>query len=151
MPTYPSRKPVPLAGIQFSKAEAAGSRRQKPGQDAGDLVAPQSSDRSISVYAYRRRKRSINGGIAGARAETYPGRVRKSTPEDTVRTRQAVPRIALTRAHAALALGMSIDSFERYVQPEIPAIRKGRLRLFRVSDLERWAATNASFVLDRGK
>jgi hypothetical protein len=50
-----------------------------------------------------------------------------------------VPRIALTREEAAAALGMSLDSFERHVQPDLRLIRRGRLRLVAVRELERWA------------
>ena len=56
--------------------------------------------------------------------------------------RRAVPRITLTRAEAATALGMSLDSFERHVQPEVKAIYRGKLRLYRISELERWAERN---------
>jgi hypothetical protein len=60
-----------------------------------------------------------------------------------------VPRVALTRAEAASALGISVDSFERYVQPEVRVIRRGRMRLIPVGDLERWADENAALTLDR--
>jgi hypothetical protein len=50
-----------------------------------------------------------------------------------------VPRIALTREQAAAALGMSLDSFERHVQPELRLIRRGKLRLVPIRELERWA------------
>lgn len=50
-----------------------------------------------------------------------------------------VPRVALTREEAAAALGMSLDSFERHVQPTIKLIRRGKLRLVAVRELERWA------------
>jgi hypothetical protein len=50
-----------------------------------------------------------------------------------------VPRVALTREEAAASLGMSIDSFERHVQPELRLIRRGRLRLVSPTELERWA------------
>ena len=59
-----------------------------------------------------------------------------------------VQRVALTRPEAAAALGMSVDSFERYVQPELRIIRRGRMRLIPVSELERWAAENAVFTLE---
>ena len=59
-----------------------------------------------------------------------------------------VPRIALTRAEAATALGMSVDSFERYVQPHIRLIRRGRMRLVSVRELERWLETNADRVFE---
>ena len=50
-----------------------------------------------------------------------------------------IPRVALTREEAAAALGISLDSFERHVQPELRLIRRGRLRLVPVHELERWA------------
>lgn len=55
-----------------------------------------------------------------------------------------VPRVALTRAEAAAALSMSLDSFERYVQADVRLLRCGRLRLVPVRELERWADENAS-------
>ncbi len=48
------------------------------------------------------------------------------------------PRLALTRSEAAAALGISVDSFERFVQDEVRHIRRGRLRLIPVAELERW-------------
>jgi hypothetical protein len=59
-----------------------------------------------------------------------------------------LPRIALTRGEAATALGMSIDSFERYVQPHVRLIRRGKLRLIPVAELEKWANENAERVLE---
>ena len=61
--------------------------------------------------------------------------------------RAAVLRIALRRDEAAQALGMSVDSFERYVQPHVRLIRAGNLRLVPVSELEKWADENAAHVL----
>jgi excisionase family DNA binding protein len=54
-----------------------------------------------------------------------------------------IPRLALTREEAAAALGMSLNSFERHVQPTIRLVRLGRMRLVPVSELERWLAENA--------
>jgi hypothetical protein len=62
-------------------------------------------------------------------------------------TLQAVPRIALTREQAASALAMSVDSFERHVQPTLRMIRKGRLRLVPVSELSRWANQAAEMTV----
>lgn len=59
-----------------------------------------------------------------------------------------VPRFALTRAEAADSLGMSVDSFERFVQGDVRLIRRGRLRLVPTSELERWVAQNASPTLE---
>ena len=39
-------------------------------------------------------------------------------------TPSGVSRLALTRAEAAEALGISVDSFDRYVQPEIRLVRR---------------------------
>jgi hypothetical protein len=56
---------------------------------------------------------------------------------------QAIPRIALTREEAAASLGMSLDSWERYVQPEIKMLWLGRMRLVPVVELERWCERQA--------
>jgi hypothetical protein len=55
-----------------------------------------------------------------------------------------IPRLALTREEAAAAVGMSLDSFERHVQPDLRLLRLGRLRLVPVRELERWAEEHAS-------
>ncbi len=59
----------------------------------------------------------------------------------------AIRPIALAKPDAAAALGMSTDSFEKYVQPHLRCIRRGRLRLFPVAELERWAEANAERLL----
>jgi hypothetical protein len=48
------------------------------------------------------------------------------------------------REEAAAALGMSLNSFERHVQPTIRLVRLGRIRLVPVRELERWLGENAS-------
>jgi excisionase family DNA binding protein len=58
-----------------------------------------------------------------------------------------IPRLALTREEAAAALGMSVDSFERHVQPTIRLVRLGRMRLVPVHELERWLEENAERAL----
>ena len=58
-----------------------------------------------------------------------------------------VARVALTREEAAAALGMSLDSFERYVQPELQLVRRGNLRLVPVRALEQWASDKAERLL----
>jgi hypothetical protein len=60
-----------------------------------------------------------------------------------------VPRVALSRQEAAASLGMSLDSFERHVQPELKLIRRGKLRLVPLVELERWAIENAEGLLRR--
>jgi hypothetical protein len=63
------------------------------------------------------------------------------------RSRDAVPRVALTKPEAAAALGISVDSFERHVQAELRVIRRGRMRLIPLRELERWATDNAAVTL----
>ena len=88
--------------------------------------------------------RRTRGGAAAA------GRVRGSGGRESSAIREIarVPRVALTRAEAASSLGISVDSFERYVQPEVRVIRRGRMRLIPLGDLERWADENAVLTLD---
>jgi excisionase family DNA binding protein len=71
--------------------------------------------------------------------------VTRNTHGDFVGT---VPRLALTRAQAAEALGMSVNSFERHVQPHLRVVRVGRLRLFPVRELERFLELNAARPLE---
>jgi hypothetical protein len=59
----------------------------------------------------------------------------------------SVPRIALTPAEAAAAIGVGPDFFDANVAPELRLIRRGRKRLIPVSELERWTAENAEQVL----
>jgi hypothetical protein len=54
--------------------------------------------------------------------------------------------IVLAKPEAAAALAMSIDSFERYVMADVRCVRRGRLRLFPVAELERWANDNAERI-----
>ena len=57
--------------------------------------------------------------------------------------------LAYMKKQACEALGdMSHDSFEKYVLPEVRVIRRGRLRLIPVSELENWVARNASRTLE---
>lgn len=59
-----------------------------------------------------------------------------------------VPAVALNRPEAAASLGMSVDSFDRYVAAEVRVIRCGSMRLYPLADLQRWADENAERVLD---
>jgi hypothetical protein len=51
-----------------------------------------------------------------------------------------VERLLLTRREAAAALGVSLRHFQRHVQPFVPCVYSGQLRLYRPADLQRWAA-----------
>jgi len=50
-----------------------------------------------------------------------------------------VPRVTLTRAEAAAALGVSLRHFERHIAPELRTIRTGSARLIPVAELIAWA------------
>jgi len=58
-----------------------------------------------------------------------------------------IPRLALTREEAAAALGMSVDSFERHVQPTIRLVRLGTMRLVPVREIDRWLDEHARRAL----
>lgn len=55
----------------------------------------------------------------------------------------SIPRIALTPAEAAAAIGVGPDFFNANVAPQLRLIRRGRKRLIPVRELERWVAENA--------
>jgi hypothetical protein len=59
----------------------------------------------------------------------------------------SIPRIALTPAEAAAAIGVGPDFFDANVAPDLRLIRRGRKRLVPVAELERWAAENAEWIL----
>ena len=63
----------------------------------------------------------------------------------------AIPRVALSREEAAASLGMSVDSFERHVQPSIRMVRRGRLLRVPVTELTRWADVQAEATLPEGR
>jgi hypothetical protein len=59
-----------------------------------------------------------------------------------------VPRVLLKRREAAAALGMSLASFERYVQPHLRLVRHcGSYVYVPVSELDRWAKAVAEPTL----
>ncbi len=60
---------------------------------------------------------------------------------------RAVSRLTLTPQEAADALGVSRDFFDEHVKPELRVIRRGRLVLVPVRELERWVDENAAQVL----
>ena len=61
----------------------------------------------------------------------------------SVGARRRPVTLALSKPDAAAALGISINSFERHVQPHLPVVRLGKLRLFPVEELERWLRENS--------
>lgn len=58
------------------------------------------------------------------------------------------PRLAYTKPEAAVALGVSVDTLERHVMAELRVVRRGRLVLIPVPELERWLQRNAARTLE---
>jgi excisionase family DNA binding protein len=52
-------------------------------------------------------------------------------------------RLALSKAEAAEALGVSVDFLEDHVLAELRVVRVGRRRLIPVAQLERWLTEHA--------
>jgi excisionase family DNA binding protein len=57
------------------------------------------------------------------------------------------PRLALKVEEAAAALGVSRDFFDEHVRDELRLIRRGRLVLVPVRELERWIAREAALAV----
>jgi excisionase family DNA binding protein len=62
-------------------------------------------------------------------------------------TRSKLPRLALSKAEAAEALGVSIDFLEEHVMHELRIVRRGRRRLIPTVELVRWLESNAHRTL----
>jgi hypothetical protein len=57
-------------------------------------------------------------------------------------------RLALRVEEAATALGVSHDFFAEHIAPELRIVRRGRVKLVAVNELERWLDKNAAYALD---
>ena len=55
----------------------------------------------------------------------------------------SIPRLAFTPAEAAAAIGVGVDFFAAWVQPQLRTVRRGRKVLIPAAELERWLAENA--------
>jgi hypothetical protein len=69
-------------------------------------------------------------------------------PKTPNRPVQPVPRYTLTRREAAAALGISLNHFERKVQPELKLVPSGQLVLIPVSEPERWVQRHARYLVE---
>jgi hypothetical protein len=69
-------------------------------------------------------------------------------PRIARRDAATVPRLALRVEEAAAALGMSRGSFDRYVLSDLRLVRRGRLVLVPVRELEAWVMREAELTLD---
>lgn len=70
-------------------------------------------------------------------------------PKQAQRPLEPVRRLTLTKKEAAASLGMSVDTFERRVQPHLKLIPLGQLLLVPVDELERWVRSRAHYLADQ--
>ena len=70
------------------------------------------------------------------------------TPRGPSRPLAPVPRYTLTRREAAASLGVSLNHFERKVQPELKVVISGQLVLIPVAELERWVRRHAHQLME---
>jgi excisionase family DNA binding protein len=70
-------------------------------------------------------------------------------PKTPARPVQPVPRYTLTRKEAAASLGISLNHFERRVQPELKVVLSGQLVLIPVTELERWVQRHARMLVEQ--
>lgn len=61
------------------------------------------------------------------------------------------PRFTLKVEEAAAALGVSRDFFDEHVRDELRLIRRGRLVLVPVRELERWVEREAALAVGEGR
>jgi hypothetical protein len=66
----------------------------------------------------------------------------------SVRARPDAPRLALRPEEAADAIGVSRGFLYQEVLPEVRVVRRGRVRLVSVRELDRWLERNAARVLE---
>jgi hypothetical protein len=69
-------------------------------------------------------------------------------PRTPARPVAPVPRFTLTRREAAASLGMSLNHFERRVQPDLKVVLCGQLVLVPVAELERWIQRRARQLVE---
>jgi hypothetical protein len=69
-------------------------------------------------------------------------------PRAKTRLVAPIPRYTLTRREAAASLGISINHFERKVQPELKVVISGQLILIPVAELERWVQRHAHHLTE---
>lgn len=69
-----------------------------------------------------------------------------SLPPGPARARQ-LPRLAITKAEAADALGVSVDFLEDHVMRELRVVRRGRRLLIPLDELARWLDKNSQRTL----
>jgi excisionase family DNA binding protein len=62
----------------------------------------------------------------------------------TVVRARALPRLSVSPGEAARMLGVSRDFFDEHLKPELRVVRRGKLILIPVAELERWFDKSAT-------
>jgi excisionase family DNA binding protein len=73
----------------------------------------------------------------------------RSSRDSGSQTGRPVPRLALNKAEAAEALGVSVDFLEEHVMHELRIVRRGRRRLIPIVELQQWLDRSAARTLGR--
>jgi hypothetical protein len=74
---------------------------------------------------------------------------RRSGAPRSARERFTGPRLALRPEEAAEAIGVSRSFFFADILPELRVVRRGRVRLIQVAELEQWLERNADRLFER--
>jgi len=64
------------------------------------------------------------------------------------RLQSPIPRLSLRVEEAAAALGVSDDFYRDHVAADLRVVRRGRLRLVAITELQRWLDENAERLFD---
>jgi hypothetical protein len=58
------------------------------------------------------------------------------------------PHLALRLGAAAGALGVSHDHFRKHIAPELRIVRRGRVQIVPITELQRWMNEHASYLIE---
>jgi hypothetical protein len=83
----------------------------------------------------------VNSATGAARPPRPPGLLERQEHTNA-------PRLALRKPEAAAALGMSDETFDRYVRPTLAVVRAGTVRVYPVAALVAWLDDNARAPVD---
>jgi hypothetical protein len=101
---------------------------------------PLAQARPVSPGPNESRKRYVRVSDVSSNTGKSPASRRRNVADRL----SQVPRLLLTREESARALGMSLRHFQRHVQPQLPCVYCGQLRLYRPGDLKRWIDSEAA-------
>jgi hypothetical protein len=86
--------------------------------------------------------------VRGARSADLAQFVRGEVGVMAVQQESPTVVLALRRADAARALGISDETFDKHVRPSLPVVRAGGVSVYPVAALEQWLAERAESPVD---